>query len=89
MTQVGVKEFKDHLSKYLRSAGDGERIVITDHGRPVAMVCGVEDSPDAGMAWDMVADGVASWGGGKPLTLGSPPVVTGKSTAEIVLEGRR
>ncbi len=89
MTRVGVKEFKDHLSKHLRSVGEGERLVITDHGRPVAVLCGVEDSPDAGLAWEMVAEGVASWGGGKPSCLGNPPVVRGKCTAEIVLEDRR
>ena len=33
---VSVRDFKDHLSEYLRRAEAGEEIVITSRGRPVA-----------------------------------------------------
>lgn len=36
MKQVGIAEFKAHLSKYLRDAKAGEEIRITDRGVPVA-----------------------------------------------------
>ncbi len=35
---VGVREFKQHLSEYLRRVGDGETIQVTDRGVPVALV---------------------------------------------------
>jgi prevent-host-death family protein len=36
MTSVGLKALKSKLSDYVRRAAAGERIVITDRGRPVA-----------------------------------------------------
>jgi prevent-host-death family protein len=35
---VGVREFKQHLSEYLRRVGSGETIQITDRGVPVALI---------------------------------------------------
>jgi prevent-host-death family protein len=36
MTTVGVAELRQNLSKYLRRAERGERLVVTDRNRPVA-----------------------------------------------------
>ncbi|MGE5268519.1 MAG: type II toxin-antitoxin system Phd/YefM family antitoxin, partial [Thiohalocapsa sp.] len=36
MKSVGLKTLKNKLSEYVRAAADGETIVITDRGRPVA-----------------------------------------------------
>ena len=33
---VAVRDLKNRLSAYLRRARQGERILVTDHGRPVA-----------------------------------------------------
>jgi len=38
MTEVSVYEAKAHLSQLLGRAEKGEQIVITRHGRPVAML---------------------------------------------------
>lgn len=38
MSDVGVRELKQHLSEYLERAGKGESIRITDRGRPKAML---------------------------------------------------
>ncbi|MGH7324149.1 MAG: type II toxin-antitoxin system Phd/YefM family antitoxin [Candidatus Rokuibacteriota bacterium] len=35
MTAVGVRELKNRLSAFLRRVTEGERIVVTDRGRPV------------------------------------------------------
>lgn len=32
--KIGVREAKNHLSRYGRIAHDGERIVVTRHGHP-------------------------------------------------------
>lgn len=34
--QAGVRELKDHLSRYIRRIEAGERIAVTAHGRVVA-----------------------------------------------------
>ena len=36
--QVGVRELRQNLSKYLRRVERGERLEVTDHGRPVAVL---------------------------------------------------
>ena len=33
---VGVAELRQNLSRYLRRVEQGERLVVTDHNRPVA-----------------------------------------------------
>lgn len=38
MTAVGVRDLKAHLSKHLREVADGEEIVVTDRGTPVARI---------------------------------------------------
>lgn len=41
MQEVGVRELRDHLSRYLAQVQDGEEVVVTDHGRPVARLVGM------------------------------------------------
>lgn len=36
MVSVGIRELKNNLSRYLRMVQAGERVLITDRGRPVA-----------------------------------------------------
>jgi prevent-host-death family protein len=36
--QVGVRELRQNLSKYLRRVQRGERLEVTDHGVPVAVL---------------------------------------------------
>jgi prevent-host-death family protein len=45
--QVGVRELRQNLSKYLRRVELGERLEVTEHGRPVAVLAplGEPDTP--------------------------------------------
>src|SRR3972149_426170 len=36
--QVGIRELRQNLSKYLRRVQRGERLEVTEHGRPVAVL---------------------------------------------------
>ncbi len=89
MTQVGIKTLKDQLSRYLRLASAGERVVVTDRGRPIAQLTQVAASQEAREAWDLVQAGVATWDGGKPRGSADPPNIRGKTAAEMVIEDRR
>ncbi len=89
MTEVGVKTLKDQLSSYLRRANGGERIVVTDRGRPIALLTSIATGDEAREAWKLVEAGGASWDGGKPRGSASPPRVRGKSAAQMVVEDRR
>jgi len=43
--EVGVRELRDNLSKWLGRAQRGEDILITERGKPVARLSRVEQSP--------------------------------------------
>ena len=38
---VGIRELKAHLSEYVGKAAEGENIVVTDRGKPVAQLVGL------------------------------------------------
>jgi prevent-host-death family protein len=45
MTSVGIRELRQRASELLRRVEDGERIEITDRGRPVAVIAPLPDDP--------------------------------------------
>ncbi|MCP4751250.1 MAG: type II toxin-antitoxin system prevent-host-death family antitoxin [Proteobacteria bacterium] len=46
-TQVGIREAKIHLSKYIKIVQQGNEVVLTDRGRPVGKIVPIqkEDLP--------------------------------------------
>lgn len=53
MDTIGVRELRQHASRYLARVAHGESIQITDRGRPVARLV-----PPAPEGWDqMIATG--------------------------------
>jgi len=85
METVGLKELKAHLGDYVARASDGERIVITDHGKEVAEL--VPLTPARRYARGLVREGKARWGGGKPIGLRGI-TAKGGPVADTVLEDR-
>ncbi len=45
-TSVGVRDLKNGLSAYLARVKDGEEIVVTERGKPVARLVPVDSSTD-------------------------------------------
>lgn len=45
MIEVGVRELRNSLSRYLHKVREGETIVVTDRGKPVARI-GPKASPN-------------------------------------------
>ncbi|WP_087130068.1 type II toxin-antitoxin system Phd/YefM family antitoxin [Microbacterium esteraromaticum] len=43
---VGIRELRDGLSKYVAAAREGEEVVVTDHGKAVARLVAY-DAPSA------------------------------------------
>ncbi|MGH9490914.1 MAG: type II toxin-antitoxin system Phd/YefM family antitoxin [Terriglobales bacterium] len=55
LAQVGVRELRQNLSVYLRRVKRGERLEVTEHGRPVALLAPL---PQSESTWDrLVAEG--------------------------------
>lgn len=60
MLNVSVSKLKAHLSRYVEAAANGGEIVITDRGKPVAMLRPVRrDLRDAWLLSDLVKYGRA------------------------------
>ena len=43
-TDIGIRELKAKLSECVRRAAGGERLIVTDRGRPVAQLTPLDDS---------------------------------------------
>ena len=53
MDRIGVRELRQHASRYLERVAQGESLEVTDRGRPVARLV-----PITSDAWaDMIASG--------------------------------
>ena len=89
MESIGVRELKAQLSRQLKRVQRGSRLTITDRGKPIAVLSPAEPQAGAEWAWRMVAEGKASWSGGKPRGLNPPVPGRGRPTSEMVLEDRR
>lgn len=45
--QVGVRELRQNLSRYLRRVASGERLEVTERGKPVAVLGPIDESGSA------------------------------------------
>ncbi|MFP3940403.1 MAG: type II toxin-antitoxin system Phd/YefM family antitoxin [Acidobacteriota bacterium] len=86
METVSVKELKAHLSEYLRRAGGGEHIVVTQRGREIAEIGPLPETRQA--LRSLQAQGRIQWSGAKPAGLrGIRP--RGAPVSDTVIEDRR
>lgn len=92
MIHVGVKDLKNHLSRYLKRAGAGETIRVTDRGRVIAIVAGIapQTSPLLKTLHRLVDGERYHWNGRKPRGLSQrPPLTPGSTLADLIAEDRR
>ena len=86
MISAGIKELKAKLSSYIDIVNKGEQVVITEHGREVAIIIPISKERIAINA--LVDAGMAHWSGGKPKGLVGVKI-KGKPLSETILEERR
>jgi prevent-host-death family protein len=86
---VGVRELKARLSAWLKRVAAGERVTITDRGKPVALLTPMETTRAVVWAHVLVANGQARWGGGKPAGLAKRVPARGTLASDMVIEDRR
>ena len=89
MSQVGVRELKNQLSRYLRRVQDGEEIIVTERGRSVARIIPVKVSTLKRALEPLLREGSVRWSGGKPRGATRRPVIRGQTLSEMVREDRR
>lgn len=86
MITVGIKELKARLSRYVDEAKNGEEIIVTEHGREVALL--VPITPERKAVLALCDSGKVRWSGGKPKGV-TGVEVQGEPLAETVLQERR
>ncbi|HKP18467.1 MAG TPA: type II toxin-antitoxin system prevent-host-death family antitoxin [Gaiellaceae bacterium] len=69
MQRIGVRELRQHASRWLRRVSAGESFEVTDRGRPVALLVPV--APAEGLD-ALLAAGRARPGEGRITDLGDP-----------------
>jgi prevent-host-death family protein len=85
--QISMQEFKAHLSRYVVEAQSGQQIELTSHRKVVARLIGVPAVDSTGISC-LLAAGVASWQGGKPVGAELRLQAQGTSVSAMVLEDR-
>lgn len=86
MISVGIKELKTKLSSYVDRVRHGEEVVITEHGKEVALFIPISRERKA--LKSLIDLGKAKWSGGKPEGLDNVKI-KGRSLSKTVLEERR
>ncbi len=89
MPNIGVKELRDHLSSYINKVKAGEIVIVTDRGKAVASIIPIDKEEMTKEILPLIKKGFITWRGGKPKGNPNSPVIKGRPTSKIVLEGRR
>ena len=84
---VGIRELRHDLSRYLRRVKDGERLVVTDRNRPVALLTPLPEDEDP---WErLIAEGKVTRATGRIQDLPPPIKLDGGPTLSETLEEMR
>jgi len=84
---VGIRELRHDLSRYLRRVKGGERLVVTDRNRPVAMLTPLPEDEDP---WErMIAEGKLTPAAGRLADLPPPIKLDGGPPMSEILEDLR
>lgn len=86
MITVGIKELKTRLSSYVDMVKNGEEVVVTDHGKEVALVVPISSERQA--IKSLMDAGRVKWAGGKPAGVKGIKV-KGDAVSDTVLKERR
>jgi prevent-host-death family protein len=86
--EVGIRDLKARLSRYMRAVKSGTTIVVTERGRPVGRLIAIQSSPQDRIA-ELAKAGFLQWNGKKFRPRKVSPVVRGNTTvADLLLENR-
>lgn len=93
MSTVGVKELKNHLTQYLHRIKNGEEVIVTERGTPIALIQPIKGadkavSLEAKLA-RLAAQGVVALPTQKPLRRVRLVKVSGKPISKAIVEDRR
>lgn len=86
---VGVRELRDGLSRYLADVREGEEITVTDHGKPVAKLVPINQGSPLER---LIAEGVVTPASNRGESSELGPRVrlrSGMTVSDLISEQRR
>ena len=86
-SEVGIRDLKNGLSRYIERVRAGEVVIVTDHGRPVARLSPIDESND--QLADLVAAGVVRAPVSRQRRSPAPRINATGSVSDLVTEQRR
>ena len=87
--RIGVKELRDKFTKYLRLVKAGEEIIVTDRGRPVAVLSPLREGiPLEEKIEELARRGLVRPPKGRP-QLPPPVKIEGRPISHLIVEERR
>lgn len=89
MLQVGLREANMHFSKYLKMVREGQEVIVTERGNPVAVIKPLlkEETPGDKIK-RLEEQGILRKAVKGVLPLHRPVTITGKPLSVTVIEGR-
>ncbi len=86
MAEAGVRELRDHLSRYLELVKAGEELTVTDRGRPIARLVPVGGTTTFDR---LIAEGLVAPAVSRRRDRPSPRVPATGPVSDLVAEQRR
>ena len=87
VVEVGVRELKNNLSRYLEQVRDGDEVIVTDRGRPVARLSSIDKSTDR--LADLVAAGLVRPPANRTRTTSATRIKAKGPVSDLVAQQRR
>lgn len=84
--EVGVRELKNHLSRYLAGVGAGREIVVTDRGRAIARITPVGNRRTLDR---LIAEGIVTAAAAAKTAAPASRVRAKEKVSSLVAEQRR
>lgn len=84
--EAGVRELRDHLSRYLAEVREGAEITVTDHGHAVARLVPLDRKRPLDR---LVAEGLVTPAGSRKRPRAQQPIAARGTVSDLVAEQRR
>ena len=84
--EAGVRELRDHLSRYLEAVRDGQEVTVTDHGKAIARLVPLDQPRPLDR---LIAEGLVTPARTPKRSRPSGAVASSGSVSDLVAEQRR
>lgn len=84
--EAGVRELRDHLSRYLDVVRDGQEVTVTDHGKAIARLVPLDQPRPLDR---LIAEGLASPARTPKRSRSSGAIDADGTVSDLVAEQRR